>query len=109
MDANTYYLNEHLAKKEKQETFQNEWIDDKVKDLLSGECDPFLPDNVREALSEMDTPEMILFCSYLSSANKLPSNMPAQAHLADFMVNKVKAYWADVAHRIAQKEFDREF
>jgi len=106
MDANTYHLNEHLAKEDEAERVQD-WKDDYVEELLAegGDCYPFKHGNLQEAIAELKLHEAILLSSYAHVAHKLPSQS-SKEYLAEYLGKIVYAYWKDAAEKKADVDYN---
>jgi hypothetical protein len=89
MDANTYYLNQHLAEVERQER-HHEWASQKAQEYVeeaNGYYSPWLPDNIAEALAEVEPPE----CARLAAA------YADDKELAKVVREIVVGYWYNMA------------
>ena len=88
---------------------KDDWIKNQVEILMSEgqDCYPFTPDNIQEAICQMDLSNMQLFSHYIKSANNEPSTVINVEHLflADFIVAGVKRYWKEIAEVKADKSF----
>lgn len=100
-DLDRYMAKEVAADK------REEWIENRMAELLNGEFDPYNPMNVQEAISEMVTHQAIMLASYLQSANNLPNNDTAQIHAAEYVRKVVNEYWDDLARQVAEYDYDR--
>jgi hypothetical protein len=109
MDANTYYLNKHLAKEDEAEHAQD-WKDDYVEELLAegGEYYPFKPESLQEAIAELKLHEAILLSSYAHVAHKLPSQS-SKEYLAEYLGKIVYDYWKDAAEKKADVDYNDHY
>ena len=105
MDANTSYLNEHLAAEEKD--FARQEIEYRVNDLMrKGEpYYPWAPDNIREAIMETTSADMLYIAAGLGAAiidlNLDNPNGNQMALL--FIRNAITDYWKKQAMSEALK------
>lgn len=105
-------FNEDHARYQAQEAakdLKDEWMKDRVKQLLEGEYNPFTPDHVQEALAELEFADTLLLASYVSTSFKLPDNDSARINLADFITDRVQDYWHACAVIEAEREYDRKW
>lgn len=102
-DHNRYMAKEVEADK------RAEWVARRVDDLMADgqEYYPFKPAHVTEAISNLSFADEIMLASYVSTAFKFPDNTPAQAYLADFIIDRVQDYWHQCAVKHAQELYDK--
>ena len=105
-------FNEDLNRYQAQEIAADmrvEWIESRVKDLMydGQEYNPFKPENIQEAISELCFADQIMLGSYMQSAFKCPENTTAQLYLSDFILDRVQDYWHQCAVKHAQELYDK--
>lgn len=76
------------------------WFEDKVTQLLSGECNPENPENFIEALDNADTHTMARIAQLLKQRDA--------AALGDFLLGVVEMYWEEKASQIAEDIWEEE-
>ncbi|HET8686656.1 MAG TPA: hypothetical protein VFM18_08330 [Methanosarcina sp.] len=103
-DLNRYMAQETAA------DYRAAWVEDRVNQLMKEgeEYDPFTPDHVQEAISELSVADAILLGSYVSTSFKLPDNDTARINLADFVTDRVQDYWHKMAVWQAENEYDKK-
>ena len=84
------------------------WVEDRVNQLMQPgeECDPWKPEHVQEAISELCIADTILLGAYMKTAFTLPDNTTAQVNLSNFQTDRVQDYWHKTAVFMAEKEYD---
>ena len=100
-------LNRYMAAETKAD-MRDEWINQTAQELFKGEYSPYLPDNVQEAVSEMDYATASVFGAFLSACAANPNNDISQVGLCDFLVDRIGDYWVEAARRRAEVLFDEQ-
>ena len=99
-------LDRYMAKEVESEK-RYDWVEERKNDLLAGVYNPFLPENVQEAIAEMVTHQAIMLGSYIQSAENLPNNNSAQVNASEYIRKVIKEYWEDLAQKVAEDDYDR--
>jgi len=100
-------LDRYMAKEVANDKYEA-WVEKKTQELMKGEFNPFLPNNVQEAISEMCFADSCMMGAYVGTAAKLKDNNSAQIALADFMVRVCMEYWEKSAKHHAEYLYDRK-
>ena len=106
MDANEYYLNQHIKEVAESGRAQD-WKDDYVDELISagGGYNNWEMDNVLEAFQNMNETDSFTFVAILRSCKKLPANGFIQMSFAEHCIHVVEKY-ADELKKAAEKKAD---
>jgi hypothetical protein len=106
MDANEFYLNQHLKEVEASDRAQD-WKEKRVEELLSKEGDyyPFNRENFQEAIAELDLGKAILASSYAHVASVFPSES-SNRNFSEYLIRIAREYWKECAEKKVDVEYD---
>jgi len=110
MNANESYLNTHLANEERAE-IRAERVKELAKSYMQDGEDyyPFQPDNLGEALAEMNHANLKFIAAAFAVAAKDGFMNDMANHLAVIAIAKnAELYWEDYAMTRAEKEMDND-
>jgi len=106
MDANVYYLNEHMAEVDAA-THAEEWKVDYVEELLAkgGDFYPWTYANVLEALENRKKSDELFLTSCIISGCETPV-IGAMQFIGTAVKTVISEYWKDAAMKKADADYD---